>query len=199
MGRMPWAVYLWPGLPHVWRRGDWSGLVVAVAFAALVNVALLSGVVWTEFELFIPAGRTIIWLAIVVIWVGSALFSIEWDRRHPDQPSPEPSQAAQDTYAEVVAHYLQQNWYETERLVAQLLRRNARDVDARLMLASVLRHTHRFDEAAGQLDRLGRIEGSQKWDREMRRERTLLAQAVAATADDSAGQRDAPAEEKQAA
>ena len=149
----------------------------------LVNVALLSGVVWTEFELFIPAGRTIIWLAIVVIWVGSALFSIEWDRRHPDQPSPEPSQAAQDTYAEVVEHYLQQNWYETERLVAQLLRRNARDVDARLMLASVLRHTHRFDEAAGQLDRLGRIEGSQKWDREMRRERTLLAQAVAATAE----------------
>jgi hypothetical protein len=171
---------------------------VAVAFAALVNVALLSGVVWTEFELFIPAGRTIIWLAIVVIWVGSALFSIEWDRRHPDQPSPEPSQAAQDTYAEVVEHYLQQNWYETERLVAQLLRRNVRDVDARLMLASVLRHTHRFDEAAGQLDRLGRIEGSQKWDREMRRERTLLAQAVAAT-EDSAGQRDAPAEQKQAA
>ena len=125
--------------------------------------------------------------------------AFEWDRRHPDHPSPEPSQAAQDTYGEVLEHYLQQNWYEAERLVAKLLRRNARDVDARLMLASVLRHTNRFDEAAGQLDRLGRIEGSRKWDREMRRERTLLAQAVAATAEDPAGQRDAPAEQKQAA
>jgi hypothetical protein len=198
MGRMPWAVYVWPGLPQIWRRGDWSGLVLAVVFAVLVNAALASGLVWTELELFIPAGRSILWLAIVAIWVGSALLSIVWDRRHPDYPNPEPSLAAQDTYGEVLGLYLQQNWYEAERLVAQLLRRNGRDVDARLMLASVLRHERRFDEAAGQLDRLGRIEGSRKWDREMRRERALLAQAVAA-ANEPAGHRDAPAERKQAA
>ena len=69
------------------------------------------------------------------------------------------------------------DYYQAEHVLEGLLRRNLRDVDARLMLATLLRHTGRLDEAAGQLDTLARFEGAGKWELEMRRERELLAEA----------------------
>ena len=44
------------------------------------------------------------------------------------------------------------------------------------MLATLMRHTERFDEATRQLDRLVRIEGAEKCEMEIRRERELLAE-----------------------
>ena len=44
MRRMPWAVYLWPGLPQLAGRGSWAALVVAFGAAALLSVALLGDV-----------------------------------------------------------------------------------------------------------------------------------------------------------
>ena len=69
------------------------------------------------------------------------------------------------------------NWFEAERSLAELLDHNPRDLDARMMLATLLRHTHRWDEAQRQLDWLQKTEGSQKWELEMWRERQWLAEA----------------------
>ncbi|MCH5376697.1 MAG: hypothetical protein JJ992_22255, partial [Planctomycetes bacterium] len=33
---------LWPGLPHLWWRGDWRALMVGVFFAIVVNLGLLT-------------------------------------------------------------------------------------------------------------------------------------------------------------
>ena len=63
-----------------------------------------------------------------------------------------------------------------------LLRRNLRDLDARLMLATLLRHTGRLDEADATTRHAGAIEGAGKWELEMRRERELLAEAKTAKA-----------------
>lgn len=199
MGRTPWAMYLWPGLPHLWRRADWSGLVVAVVFAALLNAALLSTIVWSEYELFVPAGRKIIWLAVLAMWVGSTAYSANWQRRHPDVPKPLATENSEDAFAEALEHYLQQDWYEAERLLGQLLRYDVRDVDSRLMLATVLRRTQRFDEAAGQLDRLSRMENAQKWEQEIFQERARLAEAMAGSDDKAAEREHALNEPKKAA
>jgi hypothetical protein len=43
------------------------------------------------------------------------------------------------------------------------------------MLATLLRHTGRLEEAVEHLDRLQRMEGSEKWGLEIQRERELLA------------------------
>ena len=69
------------------------------------------------------------------------------------------------------------DYYRAEHVLEGLLRRNLRDVDARLMLATLLRHTGRLDEAAGELDALARLEGAGKWELEMRREREFLTEA----------------------
>lgn len=168
MGRTPWATYLWPGFPQVWKRGSPSAVSVAVGFAVLVNLALLGSLVWSE--LFTSGVRNIVWVVVAVVWVVSVVLGTIWDRRRPA--------AADDLFGGALDHYLQQDWYQAERILTQLLRHNARDLDARLMVATLYRHTGRGEEAAGELDRLARMEGSRKWELEIGRERRLLAEAA---------------------
>ena len=172
MERMPWATYLWPGLPQIRSEGCWSALALAVGFAALVNLALVATLVWSE--LFTAGVRNSVWVATAAIWAGSAAISYLWDRRR--QP---PSEAAptEDAFNEAVDQYLKGNWFESEHLLRTLLRRNPRDLDVVLMLATLLRRTGRREEAAIELDRLERLEGAEKWELEISRERELLGGA----------------------
>jgi len=52
------------------------------------------------------------------------------------------------------------------------------------MLATLLRHTGRLDDACGQLDRLERLENASKWELEIGRERELIRQARASGSDE---------------
>jgi hypothetical protein len=170
MGRMPWATYLWPGLPQLGKHGSWSSLAVAVGFAALVNAALVGSLVWSE--LLTPPVRMITWLAVTVLWAGSALVSL----RGRAEPAAKPA-GTEDAYREALDHYLKGNWFEAECVLGGLLRQDPRDLEARLLLATLLRHTGRIEEARQQLDRLERFEGSGKWALEIHRERQGLDEA----------------------
>jgi len=169
MGRMPWATYLWPGLPLVWRDGRWGALAVAVGFAALVNLALMASLLWSE--LLATGVRNSVWMAVVIVWGGSAVFSYRRDSRPSIRPESDP---AVDAYAEAVDRYLQADWFEAERALRRLLERDPRDLDSGLMLATLLRRTGRPAEAERELDRIERFDGSWKWELEIRRERALL-------------------------
>jgi thioredoxin-like negative regulator of GroEL len=74
-------------------------------------------------------------------------------------------------------HYLKGNWFEAEYLLSGLLAANPRDVDAGLMLATLWRHTGRFDEALEGLARLERCEDAKKWQWEIGQERDLVRRA----------------------
>lgn len=169
MGRMPWATYLWPGLPLVWKDGRWGALALAVGFAALVNLALMASLLWSE--LFATGVRSSVWMAVVILWWGSALLSYRWDSRASIRAE---SHRAQDAYAEALERYLQADWFESERTLRRLLEEDPRDLDAGLMLATLLRRTGRPREAERELDRIERFDGSRKWELEIRRERDLL-------------------------
>jgi hypothetical protein len=172
MRRMPWATYLWPGLPQLWIHGSWSALGVAVGAAIWLNLALLGSFGWSE--LIGPELRTALWGVLGVVWAAAAVGSSVWSRRLGPREQTDP---AADPFSEALEHYLQGNWFQAERTLGGLLRKNVRDLDARLMLATLLRHTGRFDEAGRQLDFLMRFEGIEKWELEVRRERELLAEA----------------------
>jgi len=172
MGRMPWATYLWPGLPQIWRDGSWSGLAMAVGFAALVNLALMASLLWIE--LFSPGVRNSVWIAVAVIWCGSAVASYRWDSRYPTRRDTAPEE---DAFSEAIHHYLKGDWFESEHVLRRLLGEDPRDLDAGLMLATLLRRTGRASEAERQLDRLERLDGSEKWELEISRERELLDEA----------------------
>jgi uncharacterized protein HemY len=163
----------------MWACGSWSALAVAVGSAALVNLALLSSFVWSE--LFPPQARTALWTAVLAIWGSSAVLCYSWDRR--GKAAYGTSAAAERSLEVALGYYLQGSWFEAERELAAILQRNPRDLEARLMVATLLRHTGRLDEAGRQLDQLERLEDSRKWELEIRRERELLAEKQAERAE----------------
>jgi thioredoxin-like negative regulator of GroEL len=123
------------------------------------------------------------WVLTGLVWAGSAAYARYGDRRRAV-----PSDPSADVYVEAREQYLKGNWFEAECLLTRILQRNPRDLEARLLLATLLRHTGRRDEAANQLDRLERFEGSGKWGLEISRERQQLQ---AAKTDDEHGEQEA--------
>jgi thioredoxin-like negative regulator of GroEL len=73
-------------------------------------------------------------------------------------------------YQQAQSEYLKGHWYEAETLLAQLLQVDGRDVDSRLMLATLYRHTERYEEAISALTTLQRLESAEKWEFEINQE-----------------------------
>jgi hypothetical protein len=172
MRRTPWTTYLWPGLPQLWSYGSWSGLALAVGLAAIFDVLLLASFGWSE--LIGLNWRIWTWAAFGAVWAAAAVWSIGQCRRQivrSRTPKDDPFVAARDCC-------LQGDYYRAEQILDGLLRRNGRDLEARLMLATLLRRTGRRDEAARQLDLLGRLEGAGKWELEIEDERERLTETA---------------------
>src|SRR5260221_4796284 len=105
MRRMPWATYLWPGLPQLWYSGMWSGLVLAVGFAAVIDLLLLSSFVWVE--LLSPLHLRLGWLAVGSLWGAAALMSAWSGSRWVTSQS---AASAEVLFREALNGYLQGSW-----------------------------------------------------------------------------------------
>jgi tetratricopeptide (TPR) repeat protein len=171
MVRMPWIPYLWPGLPQLWYGGLWSGLALAVGSAVLLNVLLLATFVWVE--LLSPSYLRYAWLGTGALWIGAAATSawFGWGGLSGRTTS------AEGMFREALHEYLKGNWFETERLLGQLLHSYPRDVEARLMLATLLRHTGRYPEALDHLGRLELLQSASLWAMEIAAEKAWIAEA----------------------
>jgi tetratricopeptide (TPR) repeat protein len=137
-----------------------------------LDLLVLGSFGWSE--LIAPGLRSGLWVGFAVFWIGAAVWSAKQCRRRAAADETNPGETG---FSEALDHYLKGDYYQAEHVLEELLRRNLRDVDARLMLATLLRHTGRLDEAMRQLDTLVRLEGAGKWQWEIDRERELLAEA----------------------
>jgi hypothetical protein len=165
---MPWPAYLWPGLPQLARDGNWAALAVAVAAAGMLNAVLLGTWFWSD--AFAPALRIIGWGFLGVAWTVSAGYGAWTDRRQ----AASSEKAGGKIFEEALEDYLKGNWFEAERKLNLLLCRDEHDLEARLLMATLLRHTKRFDDATHQLDLLVRLDGAHRWALEIQREGELL-------------------------
>lgn len=168
LGRMPNVAWLWPGLPQLWARGSWWGLALAVAFTLLLNVLLVASLIWTEWlrSGVLWAG----WSAVAALWACSAWVSwTGFGELTADGPQ-------EDWFTQAQTYYLQSAWYEAEALLKLCLKKNRRDIQARLLLASLQRRTGRIDEATEQLGRLDRQDNLGDWQFEIDRLRALIGQ-----------------------
>lgn len=178
-GRVPLVLCLWPGLPHLWIEGAWSGVVLAFGFTCLLNLLLLTSLHWTG---WLDRGLQVAgWTAIGVVWSVSAVSGRRWTARRTHSAADDEER---DLFPQALGEYLKGNWYEAERVCQDLLRRGPGDVEARLLLATLLRRTRRFSEARGHLDRLGqlergRLETAAGWQHEIADEWERLAEAEA--------------------
>jgi tetratricopeptide (TPR) repeat protein len=169
MRKTPWMTYLWPGLPQLWLDGSWSALALAITAAALLDVLLLSTLVWVEWfdRLAVHGG----WLAAVGLWVGSAIMA---SRRRGAAVAVASDGSNEDLFRQAQGEYLLGDYFQAEATLVQLLGRNSRDAEGRLMLVTLLRRTKRYDEAEQQLNQLARLETAGYWQIEIAAERARL-------------------------
>ena len=170
MRSLRWLTLLWPGLPQLWFAGAWSGLLMAIGFAALLDLGLSSRI-WTE--LFAPESRAAIWLAVGAAWAVAGAMSCRWVARL--NAAGQPAGQA-DLFELARVEYLQGHWFEAETALRRLLDRNTLDSQSRLMLAALLGRTGRRGEGLEQLDRLSRTDGAEVWHLEIARWRARLAE-----------------------
>lgn len=202
---MHWIAYLWPGLPHLWMRGSWAGLALAVGFTALLNTLLATSLVWNQ------------WLPLRVRWMGGAALAAVWilawlearaDWRRllvewsAEGAGEDPSERSDRLYREAQRDYLAGDWIAAEQTLLKLLKQDARDVEARLALATLWRRQRRFEEATASLEELARLEPADAWRQERARERELLqtaqVEAAAPQEPEEREENDAPEEREQA-
>ena len=174
MGRMPWATYFWPGLPQLWCRGIWTGLVLAVGFGVLLDFVLLASCVWVE--LLSPFHVRLGWLAVGSLWGVSVMLSVVAGL----SKSAPLANSTEGLFREALSEYLLGCWFEAEMTLGRLLRLAPSDVEGRLLLATIMRHAERYAEALEQLDRLERLRDAQKWSQEIAAERHEIAHVTAA-------------------
>ena len=172
------ATCFWPGLPRLWCRGEWPSLAAAVAFGGALNLVLVSSFVWPE---LLPSSLVLAgWLLVLAACSISAL------RAYRSLPELLCVAGVDDRglFIRAQGEYLKGHWYEAESSLQQLLSRSPHDVDAGLMLATLYRHTRRYDEALAWLERLDRLEAAERWQWEIARERQLNEDAAHSTAAD---------------
>jgi len=187
MRRLRLLTLLWPGGPQMWFAGAWSGLGVAIGFAVLLDLGLLTSRMWTE--LLGPAAQTAIWLVLAAVWIGSAAVSWRWVaglQIGGVRPADEKACAA--LFLQARDEYVKGNWFEAETVLGRLLDRNVLDVEARLLRANLMFRTHRNGEAASELDRLSRTEGGEVWRMEISRLRARLNESRSDAQPQSASQ-----------
>ena len=169
MRRARWITLPLPGLTQLWFAGAWWGLAVGMGFAWLVNLAVVSTFVWTD--LIGPWSKVGVWVLLMTVWMASVALSFRQLRGSGDENG---QATAEDLFRRAGREYLIGNWVKAEQLLTQLIRLNGRDVDAQLMLASLLRRTGQLTEASGRLRRLEATDGAEKWHSEIARERQWL-------------------------
>ena len=165
----------WPGLTGLWYRGQMSSLLVAVGFSILLNLALVSSFLWPW-----SLGETfplVAWPMIFLVWGTSAW--IAYHRLTDVMAVPTSEKVADperpDTlFIQAQREYLGGHWAEAESLLQMRIDRAPRDVEARLLLVTLLRHTRRLDESRTQLTEMMRYDEALEWEFEIDRERQLV-------------------------
>lgn len=177
----PALLCCWPGLPGLWYRGRWSSLILAVAFAALLNLAIVASFIWTGIFQD-DAFPSMAWPVLLLVWFASTVTA---RRNLPDVMSltkdksllpadKDAAEAVDALFIEARREYLRGHWNEAQSLLQRQLKHYPRDIESGLMLATLFRHTRQFDEAVIQLNQIEKYDPAINWRHEIARERELL-------------------------
>lgn len=164
---------LWPGLPAAWIRGDLRGLVLCVCFGWATSLLLLATFVWPEW--IAPLLVNSLWIAHAIFWVAETARAT-WTFKQLSQPETRCDSAV---FLQAQENYVRGNWFDAEALLLKIVQQTPRDAEAQLLLASVLRHTKRWQAALRRLDQLEFLQAADSWRFEIQQERTLLQRAMA--------------------
>jgi len=168
-----WLLCLWPGGPTAWRCGDWKSVTVAVGFSLLLNLALVSNLVWPE--LFGRSPRVLLAVAALLTWFIAAGTAV-WRMSDAESGGGIDDRGL---FVKAISEYLGGRWQKAEAALLRLIRDNPHDIEAQLMLATLYRHTRRLALANKRLGELTLLEAASAWSFEIERERAAVQAALA--------------------
>jgi hypothetical protein len=151
--------------------------MLAGGFSALLNLAIVA--TWGWSELLSPPLLGLAWGGVVLFWTVSTVAAIV---QMPGLLRVPAIAVSEDLFRTAQGEYLKGNWFEAELALNRLLEHDPTDIEACLMLSTLLRRIGQADEAGQRLDQLATLEGSAKWQPEIARERELLQPSVAVPA-----------------
>lgn len=162
---------LWPGLPAAWFRGSLTGLLIALGFALVLEIAVLSTAVWPLW--LRPSTVAVVWFCVVLYWLIAALPSLlQGTLGNRDVLAG--SQQRLDLFRKAQAEYLTGNWIEAERQLLSLLDADDSDAEVQLMLATLYRRLNRRHDAGRHLELAMEYDVRSKWNWEISQERRFL-------------------------
>ncbi len=177
--------FLWPGSTGAVYYGLWSQLFIALIYGAVLQTLLVSNFYWLDFMPHFARVGSYVFLALTHLTL-SAIAASKLKKYERTK-----NYDAQGRYfLEAQTHYLRGNWFETECCLKSVLKKNPYDVDALLMMATLFRHTERFEDARRTLRELEKLEDSDFWREE-------IALEKAAIRDDEASAREESKEERE--
>jgi hypothetical protein len=158
-------------MPWLWLRGSVGGLVLALAFAVLLDMAIVTTWIWSELvDVRISIG---IWTATITVWIVSTASAAS---SFP-APIPRDPDAATDTlFVKARDAYLARDWLTAETRLRAVLALAPTDGEAQLLLATLLRRVGRTAEAKRALEQLSRSDSGAPWQTAIAREVVLLDQ-----------------------
>ena len=166
---------LWPGSGGVLRQGRWSFLAIALVYGFALCVVVIINFYWSE--LLTGTHRWGAYAMLGFLWLVLNAKSARLEKQCKTLRLPPPPE--KDAFPDAQQHYLQGNWFEAECCLTMLLRKNPRDIEALLMLATLYRHKQRYDEAESLLKELDLLEDASPWKFEIRSEKRKLIVANA--------------------
>jgi hypothetical protein len=164
-----------------------SSLLVAIGFSILLNLALVSSFIWPW-----SLGETfpfVAWPMIFLIWGTSSWIAYNGLTDVMSVPTSEKVAVPErpDTlFIQAQREYLGGHWEEAESLLMRQIENVPRDMEARLLLATLFRHTRRLNMARDQISAIQRFDEAFEWEFEIDRELQLIDLIEAHEAGDEA-------------
>jgi tetratricopeptide (TPR) repeat protein len=152
------ALSVWPGLPQIWSGQEVLGLILAVLFAATVNLAVVAQFIWTES--FAPGWAGFFVALAVCNWLASLGYTLWWVWQcHPVRHRGE----IDELFREASESYLQGRWNEARRHFERILAMDETDADALMQLGTVFVRTDQPALARRAFRQCLELEGGAKW------------------------------------
>ncbi len=152
------ALSIWPGLPQIWSGQEVMGLILATVFAATVNLAIITRLIWID---LVSHGLSTFLTALAVgTWVAAFAYTLWWVWRcHPERHKIEIDQL----YHEASVLYLQGRWVESRRRLERILAMDETDVDALMHLGTLLMRIDQPEQARRAFRQCLELENGAKW------------------------------------
>ena len=160
MAPVRYLTLVWPGLPWLWLRGSFAGLVLAFAFAVTLDIAVMTTFIWSD---LVEVSFTLaVWTATAIVWLVSTVSALAAFPPAVAQPAPG---EIDPLFVRARSAYLARDWVVAETRLRDLLVLAPTDGEAQLLLGTLLRRTGRRMEARRALEKLSWSDSGARWSR----------------------------------